>query len=561
MRGLISLSIAIQLLAVVQTFAAIAEKEYNIVDLSHQISDNSTVLAMNNKNEAVGYAYIDGKRNGFVWREGNIEILEPLVPGQETIAEAINDYGVIAGYSYTGNISLRGDKEYNACLWVDTGIVDLGTFGGVCAAAFDINNNNQVSGYYATLDGNYQVHIFLYAAGEMVTLGFPENWVSNNFSAPSGLYILRNDVEYYPGSWSSRWTIVNEISINNRGDVTAGFLSTDGKSFAVVWRADDTLNLTVNGKYYWPMDINDQGFVVGAFYTGSTFGTFTCTYNSEKTILPNYPNLGYEPNQYYAITNSNKDIVGAALNSSTSNAVIWDSSGVSGLADVVDLDTAGWDQLKSVIAINDSGSIVGTGMINGEQHVYMLVPKPVSIEMPVNGKINATLIKASAALISDIYLLSPDSLLLIENNLLNVGTTVDTIYRIGTELVFAIMIHGGEESYWHYSDSKYAKVYKIDAAHWEIHFEDLNEDKADWDFDDVVLSIRLDETSIRSLPEKNGYHVAKPFLMSNHQNNRTLKVYNILGHSLPEHSHSVASGKYIIKRKDEKRCIPIIHYR
>ncbi|MHC4639722.1 MAG: T9SS type A sorting domain-containing protein [Planctomycetota bacterium] len=82
--------------------------------------------------------------------------------------------------------------------------------------------------------------------------------------------------------------------------------------------------------------------------------------------------------------------------------------------------------------------------------------------------------------------------MLIENNLVNVGKIVDTVYDKGTALIFGILVHSSDGNYEHLSNSNYAVVEQLNDTLWEIGFEDLPDSIADWDYDDVIIRVELD---------------------------------------------------------------------
>jgi hypothetical protein len=110
-------------------------------------------------------------------------------------------------------------------------------------------------------------------------------------------------------------------------------------------------------------------------------------------------------------------------------------------------------------------------------------------------RVTVTLTKASAVLVSDVYLRKPYDLLLIANNLLNEGRTIDTVYDPCTNLEFGIVIHGPGGDYEHNSFSKYCRRTEINDSTYELGFEDLPDSIADWDFNDVVLRVELNTVS------------------------------------------------------------------
>jgi len=107
-----------------------------------------------------------------------------------------------------------------------------------------------------------------------------------------------------------------------------------------------------------------------------------------------------------------------------------------------------------------------------------------------------TLIEASAYLISNVYMSEPNEQLLIENNLENVGVVTEQEYEAGTEFTFYIETLGelwDLGTYKHYSDSEFAVIEELSDNKWKIGFEDLPEEEADWDYNDVVLLVELYE--------------------------------------------------------------------
>ena len=109
-------------------------------------------------------------------------------------------------------------------------------------------------------------------------------------------------------------------------------------------------------------------------------------------------------------------------------------------------------------------------------------------------QIQVTLLEASAALSSDIYLAQPQEELLIKNSLKHVGKVATTGVLSGDTVTFFIRVHGdpmGLGTYDHYSDSMFGRVSRVDAYHYRVSFEDLPVDLADWDFNDVVLLVEF----------------------------------------------------------------------
>ncbi len=125
------------------------------------------------------------------------------------------------------------------------------------------------------------------------------------------------------------------------------------------------------------------------------------------------------------------------------------------------------------------------------------------IVLTKKGKIKVTLTQASAALVSQVWLSEPEEFLLIDNNLKNVGTVIEKEYPAGTNFNFFIRTDGTPWKlgvYDHYADSKFAKIQNTGDNKWQISFEDLPEERADWDYNDAVLLVELFEEKEDALP-------------------------------------------------------------
>ena len=134
-------------------------------------------------------------------------------------------------------------------------------------------------------------------------------------------------------------------------------------------------------------------------------------------------------------------------------------------------------------------------------------------------RVQVTLLEASAGLSSDVWLAEPARERLIRNTLRNVGKVATTEVFSGEEVVLFIRVNAeswGLGIYDHYSDSVFARVRRDDAYHYTVSFEDLPVDRADWDYNDVVLLVEfLPETpaegvSRNGLDEFQAVQIADP---------------------------------------------------
>jgi probable HAF family extracellular repeat protein len=160
-----------------------------------KINDLGTLLggheswswAANNRGQAVGFAtdttpdpysyyyfQILGSSAGtqtraFLWDEENGMQDLGTLGGPDAWAGLVNERGQVVGISYTSSTpnAINGGcapnvPAQNPFFWEkDTGMIDMGTFGGTCGVANAINNQGQVAGQ-SYLAGNLKAHAFLW---------------------------------------------------------------------------------------------------------------------------------------------------------------------------------------------------------------------------------------------------------------------------------------------------------------------------------------------------------------------------------------------------------------
>ena len=116
--------------------------------------------------------------------------------------------------------------------------------------------------------------------------------------------------------------------------------------------------------------INDAGKIAGSTLTGA----FTLDGNSMKS---------WDETAAYDI-NDFDEVVGYSESSAGNHAFIWDTA--SGMRDLNELAAATGCVLSGATAINNAGDIVGTGLVNGQSHGFLLTdglpPAPLN-ESPV----------------------------------------------------------------------------------------------------------------------------------------------------------------------------------
>ena len=116
-----------------------------LVTGSHGVWDSTSLLKLRTfDGQGDGYAINNaGQIAGFAGAHAMLwdGVTETQLPGLASRAQAINDSGLIAGYSGIGNIG-----HYHAVLWDGGSMIDLGTLGGYNSRAMGINSIGQVVG-------------------------------------------------------------------------------------------------------------------------------------------------------------------------------------------------------------------------------------------------------------------------------------------------------------------------------------------------------------------------------------------------------------------------------
>lgn len=125
------------------------------------------------------------------------------------------------------------------------------------------------------------------------------------------------------------------------------------------------------------------------------------------------------------------------------------------------------------------------------------------IVMPRTAYVKVYFESASAGLKSDVYMNGTPPIMMIPNSTIGMSYVTSSTYANGTELKFFIRVNGtpwGLGIYDHWSDSQYARVEQLDSDTWRIYFEDLPANRADWDFNDVVVLVDIIDTQNPSIP-------------------------------------------------------------
>lgn len=234
--------------------------------------NNSLISAINDSGTAVGSA---SPGQVYVWKDG-----VPTALGIAGQGSGINKSGAIVGTTQTGPISQGG--RFLAFLYRDGVMHTLGTLGGDESHAFAINDRGVVAGWSYTTPGTRATRGFIYKDGVMTalpTLGGRDSTAIdiNSHGVVVGMAEDASDVPHgfmwdERGGMRSIGAGFSPRAINDRGAVighssAVPYLYEDG----TMTRLDTLPAFTAAGyRSLTVTDINDRGWIVGFAWKGST---------------------------------------------------------------------------------------------------------------------------------------------------------------------------------------------------------------------------------------------------------------------------------------------------
>jgi probable HAF family extracellular repeat protein len=193
-----------------QSAAVSVNSRGEVVGVATDLVSDTNSLAPSNPNiwRGVPYGY---QLRAFIWDPKNgMQDLGTLGTGTDAQAIRINERGQVIGDSYTS--SAPGAPSCNnvtsgAFIWDRThGMVDLGSFGGTCTVANDLNNDARVVGASFVAGDNYK-RAFLWENGRLRDLGGSlggnktEAIAINEDGAAVGFAYLAGETTFHAALW------------------------------------------------------------------------------------------------------------------------------------------------------------------------------------------------------------------------------------------------------------------------------------------------------------------------------------------------------------------------
>lgn len=271
----------------------------------------------------------------FIYLAGQKQYLPQ--PGAGTFtAAALNDLGQVAGY-----VNFSGGLNYDLAIYSQGTLNVMSNLSGLSPVA--INNAGQIAG-----DAVFQYQMFLYSNGTVT----PISGVLPGESAARGMNAAGAVIGVSSGA----------------GGITQGFMYLNGQVTPI--QPPSGASSTVDA-------INNSGQIVGEDYpsANSGAGEHVFLYNqSGSQDLGLALNLPSEADAAFSI-NDVGIIVGTA--ETIPGLQAWIYTPGAGFANLNNQITpnSGWNLFQG-IGINDSGEIVGNGLLNGQPHGFLLTPVP-----------------------------------------------------------------------------------------------------------------------------------------------------------------------------------------
>ena len=294
----------------------------------------------------------------FLYSNGAMSDLGTLPGGTVygSIATSINASGQVVGSS-TGSFTVANVGNQHAFLYSNGVMSDLGALPGsnyngtTDSGATAINTSGQVVGASYTASGN--LHAFLYSNGTMSDIGtLPGGYdtsVANGINASGQVVGYDNNV-----SGQDHAFLYNNGVMSDLGTLPGGHSSVAN-------------GINASGQVVGESDITILGYSHAFLYSNGVM--------SDLGMLP-----GRSSSVAYGI-NATGQVVGSS--GPGGHAFLYSNGTMTDLNSVLSAGS-GWTALTAANAINDSGQIVGVGIIaNGYQDAFLLTPAAVPVPAAV----------------------------------------------------------------------------------------------------------------------------------------------------------------------------------
>ncbi|MCB1785818.1 MAG: DUF3466 family protein [Gammaproteobacteria bacterium] len=356
--GIRSLPAAMIALVGLLSGVEVAAQDYQLIDLGVDVSPTD----ISNQGTVVGSRKTDAGNVGVRWTAA--DGLQDIAG--TTVANAVNEIDQITGNTLTGAFRLDG------------AVVEWDGYGG-----FGINESGEISGSKELVNPYRPSPLPLDPA-----VYRPNKW-----------YNLNVATVYSRGTRQGVYADLYVLDDINDG----GFAVGSRRRYGLVGSSSILTTPAFDAVSYLPIPyggyakaINNLEMIVGATGSSSTTGEYAHAYlyDYHADTLHDLGTLNGGLTSSAADINDSNQVVGTSwlvtqltsLSDPTQyHAFLWEDGQMTDLNDRVAADS-GWI-LTAATAINDAGDVVGTGLLNGQVHGFLLTaagtPPPVTNEPPV----------------------------------------------------------------------------------------------------------------------------------------------------------------------------------
>lgn len=344
------------LLAGLTTFALMSAwaQHYAVTDLGTLGGTNSSAYCLNNHGAIVGDAMLpDGRTHAFAFTNGVMLDLGTM-GGTNSHAYGINNQGHIVGMAdltsgmHHGFLTTNGPGGFT--------MMDLGTLDGTNSAAFAINDYDAIVGQADLSSGLSHAFVWTNLASGMMDIDAGDSSSSAGYGMNGSNQVT--GFAHFNGTMSAFTTAAGTMG---------GGMSNMG---------------TMGGGASVAYGIGNHGTAVGA--SAMSNGSQHAFYSSSGGMmggvtLNDMGTFGGTNSQAYCI-NTFSNIVGTAdTTNGMSHAFLYSGGMMRDLNDLIPTNS-GW-MLMEARGINDTNQIVGTGLMGGQMHAFLLTPVSAPVQI------------------------------------------------------------------------------------------------------------------------------------------------------------------------------------
>ncbi|MCW3050912.1 MAG: extracellular repeat protein family [Chthonomonadales bacterium] len=334
---------------------ASAQTFYSILDLGVLPGDFASFAnGLNDTGQVVGISQTaGGATHGFLYSGGSMTDIGSL--GGDTYANAINGAGNIVGSAFNPTTG-----AFQAFRTTPGGSLNAAALLGTFPTAGSMDS----FGYGIIAAGRTVVFAFIGTSNHAY-----RTTAAGGIDAASDLNTLGGDNSYAFG-------------INTSGQV-AGYSDTapdiNGNSVIHAFRTSAAGTMsdlgTLGGTNSYATALNDSGQVIGYsdLSDGSQHAFRTSANTAINPLTDDLGTLGGLFSYAYYINSSGITVGYSSTAAGEQRAFVVQNTTMLDLTNLLFINSDGW-VLTNANAVNTSGQIAGTGLINGEQHAYLLTP-------------------------------------------------------------------------------------------------------------------------------------------------------------------------------------------